>query len=225
METKNYFKTLALIDRNKLITNKKEMNWAKVWREVKNFDPNASFKITKTHTEDFKDVPYIMTDMGIFVEATVVIENISLSAIVALEMEESFPYTKKPSAVAIVEAQWEALMLACALHGVGIDYYCDMSTPKVDQVDFKSLRDPNEDEKENFILLIRDLRARVEKYKFNNDIIESSLISPKQEKTVKTIIKHKGFNPDFMKDEIKTWDYFMADGFIKEANNLKSKYE
>jgi hypothetical protein len=114
------FKVLNNVDVSSLTQKKGNFNylsWSNAVREASKLFPEMTWEMTK-----WDGLPYLKTEVGYFVECTVIINGISKTQMMpVLDFKNQTATT--PKANDINKSQMRALTKAIALHGLGIDLW------------------------------------------------------------------------------------------------------
>src|SRR5699024_5314825 len=135
VDTKNYFKELANIDVSEQIEKKNGfsyLSWAFATALLKEKHPSAKILVKRFPETDengnMKNVPYLKTDLGYFVEVEVIVDGVSVS--------EPFPVTDyrnkpipKPTTFDINSSIQRAKVKSIAGHGLGLYIYAGEDLP------------------------------------------------------------------------------------------------
>jgi hypothetical protein len=131
----NYFVELKKINVNEHIERKGQfsyLSWPFAVEELRKFDPTATWVVQR-----FDGLPYLKTDMGVFVEVAVTVQGVMLSQIHPVLDGKNRPLLE-PSAFDINTSIQRALVKAIALHGLGLYIYAGEDLP-----DSETLNDAN----------------------------------------------------------------------------------
>jgi hypothetical protein len=124
--TANYFATLNAINVSDHIEKKggfSYLSWPYAVAQLRLADPTATWEVKR-----FFDLPYLATDLGVFVEVAVTVQGITLSQIHPVLDGRNRPLTA-PTAFDINTSIQRALVKAIALHGLGLYVYAGEDLP------------------------------------------------------------------------------------------------
>lgn len=93
------------------------LSWSNAVREASKIFPDITWEMTK-----WDYLPYLKTELGFFVECTVVIKGESKTQMMVV-LDFKNQTNMSPTASDINKAQMRALTKAIALHGLGIDLW------------------------------------------------------------------------------------------------------
>ena len=116
----NVFEVLNNVDVSGLTDIKgkfKYLSWSNAVRETSKIFPSMTWEMTK-----WEHLPYLRTDLGYFVECTVIIEGLSKTQMMPV-LDFKNQTATSPMASDINKSQMRALAKAIALHGLGIDLW------------------------------------------------------------------------------------------------------
>ena len=122
----NYFIELSRINVNEHVERKGQfsyLSWAFAVSQLRQFDPTATWRV-----ERFDGLPYLMTDLGVFVEVAVCVKGVSLSQIHPVLDSKNRPILA-PTAFDINTSIQRCLVKAIALHGLGLYLYSGEDLP------------------------------------------------------------------------------------------------
>ena len=122
----NYFVELSKIDVNKHVEKKGQfsyLSWPFAVSQLRQFDPTATWRV-----ERFDGLPYLMTDLGVFVEVAVCVKGIALSQIHPVLDSKNRPILA-PNSFDINTSIQRCLVKAIALHGLGLYLYSGEDLP------------------------------------------------------------------------------------------------
>lgn len=125
----NYFVELAKINVNEHIERKGQfsyLSWPFAVEKLRQFDPAATWQVQR-----FDGLPYLKTDMGVFVEVAVTIQGITLTQIHPVLDSKNRPLLE-PSSFDINTSIQRCLVKAIALHGLGLYIYAGEDLPDSD---------------------------------------------------------------------------------------------
>lgn len=117
---KSVFETLSEIDISTLVRQKGNfwyLSWAQAVRKVSKVYPSMSWEIHK-----FDGLPYLKTETGYYVEASVTIEGKTRSQLMPV-LDFKNKAHMSPSAFDINKSQQRALAKAISLHGLGLELW------------------------------------------------------------------------------------------------------
>jgi hypothetical protein len=122
----NYFIELSKINVNEHVERKGQfsyLSWPFAVSQLRQFDPVATW-----HVQRFDGLPYLMTDLGVFVEVAVCVKGVSLSQIHPVLDSKNRPILA-PTAFDINTSIQRCLVKAIALHGLGLYLYSGEDLP------------------------------------------------------------------------------------------------
>ncbi len=125
----NYFAELSKINVNEHIERKGQfsyLSWPFAVSQLRQFDPTASWVVQR-----FDGLPFLKTDLGVFVEVGVTVQGITLSQIHPVLDGKNRPLVE-PSAFDINTSIQRCLVKAIALHGLGLYIYAGEDLPESD---------------------------------------------------------------------------------------------
>jgi hypothetical protein len=120
------FKQLAAIDVSPYVEKKGQFNylsWPYAVAQLRLADPQASWEVKR-----FDDRPYLMTELGYFVEVAVTVQGLTLSQIHPVLDGRNQPIDQ-PTPFDINTSIQRALVKAIALHGLGLNVYAGEDLP------------------------------------------------------------------------------------------------
>lgn len=130
----NYFVQLSKINVNEHIEKKGQfsyLSWPFAVSQLRQFDPTATWQVLR-----FDGLPYLLTDLGVFVEVAVTVQGITLSQVHPVLDGKNRPMMA-PSSFDINTSIQRALVKAISLHGLGLAIYAGEDLPLVDAGDEK----------------------------------------------------------------------------------------
>lgn len=130
----NYFVELSKIDVNSHVEKKGQfsyLSWPFAVSQLRQFDPAATW-----HVQRFDGLPYLSTDLGVFVEVAVCVKGVSLSQIHPVLDSKNRPILA-PTAFDINTSIQRCLVKAIALHGLGLYLYSGEDLPLIESDDNK----------------------------------------------------------------------------------------
>jgi hypothetical protein len=122
----NYFVELSKINVNEHVERKGQfsyLSWPFAVSQLRQFDPTATW-----HVQRFDGLPYLNTDLGVFVEVAVCVKGVSLSQIHPCLDSKNRPILA-PTAFDINTSIQRCLVKAIALHGLGLYLYSGEDLP------------------------------------------------------------------------------------------------
>ena len=122
----NYFVELSKINVNEHVERKGQfsyLSWPFAVSQLRQFDPVATW-----HVQRFDGLPYLNTDLGVFVEVAVCVKGVSLSQIHPVLDSKNRPILA-PTAFDINTSIQRCLVKAIALHGLGLYLYSGEDLP------------------------------------------------------------------------------------------------
>jgi hypothetical protein len=123
----NYFSTLAAINVNDHVERKGQFNylsWPFAVSQLRQFDPTATWEVKR-----YGDLPYLTTDLGVFVEVAVTVQGTTLSQIHPVLDGKNRPMMA-PTSFDINTSLQRCLVKAIALHGLGLYIYAGEDLPE-----------------------------------------------------------------------------------------------
>ena len=120
------FKQLAAIDVSAYVEKKGQFNylsWPYAVAQLRLADPQASWEVKRVD-----DKPYLMTELGYFVEVAVTVQGLTLSQIHPVLDGRNQPIDQ-PTPFDINTSIQRALVKAIALHGLGLNVYAGEDLP------------------------------------------------------------------------------------------------
>jgi hypothetical protein len=136
----NYFAELSKINVNEHIERKGQfsyLSWPFAVSQLRQFDPTASWEVKR-----FDNLPFLKTDLGVFVEVAVTVQGITLSQIHPVLDGKNRPLME-PSAFDINTSIQRCLVKAIALQGLGLYIYSGEDLPESDgQGEVKTIAKP-----------------------------------------------------------------------------------
>ena len=125
----NYFTQLAQINVNEHIERKGQfsyLSWPFAVSQLRQFDPTATWEVKR-----FDGLPYLLAELGTFVEVAVTVRGITLSQIHPVLDSKNRPIAV-PTSFDINTSIQRALVKAIALHGLGLYVYAGEDLPNSD---------------------------------------------------------------------------------------------
>ena len=122
----NYFLQLSSISVSGHVEKKGQfsyLSWPFAVSQLRQFDPTATWDVQR-----FNGLPYLATDLGVFVEVCVTVKGISLSQIHPVLDSRNRPIMA-PTAFDINTSIQRCLVKAIALHGLGLSIYAGEDLP------------------------------------------------------------------------------------------------
>jgi hypothetical protein len=124
--TTNYFATLNAINVSDHVEKKggfSYLSWPFAVAQLRLSDPTATWEVRR-----FDGLPYLATDLGVFVEVAVTVQGVTLSQIHPVLDGRNRPLLA-PTAFDINTSIQRALVKAIALHGLGLYIYAGEDLP------------------------------------------------------------------------------------------------
>lgn len=124
----NYFAALSAINVNEHIEKKggfSYLSWPFAVAQLRLADPSASWEIRR-----FGGLPYLATEIGVFVEVAVSVQGVTLSQIHPVLDGRNRPIAA-PTAFDINTSIQRCLVKAIALHGLGLYIYAGEDLPSI----------------------------------------------------------------------------------------------
>lgn len=131
----NYFVELSKIDVNNHVEKKGQfsyLSWPFAVSQLRQFDPVATWQVQR-----FDGLPYLNTELGVFVEVAVCVKGVSLSQIHPVLDSKNRPILA-PTAFDINTSIQRCLVKAIALHGLGLNLYAGEDLPLIEADDDKA---------------------------------------------------------------------------------------
>jgi hypothetical protein len=125
----NYFTQLSSINVSAYVEQKGQfsyLSWPYAVSQLRQFDPAATWEVKR-----FAGLPYLVTDLGVFVEVAVTVQGITLSQIHPVLDGKNRPL-QVPTSFDINTSIQRCLVKAIALHGLGLNIYAGEDLPIVD---------------------------------------------------------------------------------------------
>ncbi len=120
------FKQLAAIDVSPYVEKKGQftyLSWPYAVAQLRLADPEARWEVRR-----FDGLPYLVTEIGYFVEVAVTVQGLTLSQIHPVLDGRNKPITQ-PTVFDINTSIQRALVKAIALHGLGLNVYAGEDLP------------------------------------------------------------------------------------------------
>ncbi|MBU6257873.1 MAG: DUF1071 domain-containing protein [Burkholderiales bacterium] len=124
----NHFARLSAINVSEHIEKKggfSYLSWPYAVSQLRLADPAACWEVRR-----FNDLPYLATDLGVFVEVAVTVQGVTLSQIHPVLDGRNRPIAA-PTAFDINTSIQRCLVKAIALHGLGLYIYAGEDLPQV----------------------------------------------------------------------------------------------
>jgi hypothetical protein len=125
----NYFTKLSSINVSAYVEQKGSytyLSWPYAVSQLRQFDPQATWQVQR-----FSGLPYLVTDLGVFVEVAVTVQGVTLSQIHPVLDGKNRPL-QAPTSFDINTSIQRCLVKAIALHGLGLSIYAGEDLPIVD---------------------------------------------------------------------------------------------
>lgn len=125
----NYFACLSRVDVSNYVEKKGQfsyLSWPFAVSQLRQFDPTATWEVKR-----FGGLPYLVCDLGVFVEVAVTVQGITLSQIHPVLDAKNKPISI-PTSFDINTSIQRCLVKAIALHGLGLSIYAGEDLPLVD---------------------------------------------------------------------------------------------
>ncbi|MBX3649079.1 MAG: DUF1071 domain-containing protein [Rhodocyclaceae bacterium] len=129
MQEANAFRRLFEIDVAKYVEKKGQfsyLSWPYAVAQLRLADPAASWEVKR-----FAGLPYLVTELGVFVEVAVTVQGVTLSQIHPVLDAKNRPILA-PTSFDINSSIQRCLVKAIALHGLGLAIYAGEDLPLVD---------------------------------------------------------------------------------------------
>lgn len=126
MQESNAFRRLFEIDVAKYVEKKGQfdyLSWPYAVAQLRLADPQAQWEVKR-----FNGLPYLITDLGVFVEVAVTVQGVTLSQIHPVLDAKNRPILA-PSSFDINTSIQRCLVKAIALHGLGLSIYAGEDLP------------------------------------------------------------------------------------------------
>lgn len=124
----NYFAALSAINVSEHIEKKggfSYLSWPFAVAQLRLADPTAFWEVRR-----FDGLPYLMTDLGVFVEVAVTVQGVVLSQIHPVLDSRNRPILA-PTSFDINTSIQRCLVKAIALHGLGLYVYAGEDLPQI----------------------------------------------------------------------------------------------
>jgi hypothetical protein len=125
----NYFVRLSTINVSDYVEKKGQfayLSWPYAVSQLRQCDPTATWEVKR-----FNGLPYLTTELGVFVEVAVTVQGITLSQIHPVLDAKNRPIPI-PTTFDINTSIQRCLVKAIALHGLGLSIYAGEDLPLVD---------------------------------------------------------------------------------------------
>lgn len=125
----NYFVRLSTVNVADFVEKKGQfsyLSWPFAVSQLRQFDPLATWEVKR-----FDGLPYLICDLGVFVEVAVTVQGITLSQIHPVLDSKNKPISI-PTSFDINTSIQRCLVKAIALHGLGLSIYAGEDLPIVD---------------------------------------------------------------------------------------------
>ena len=129
MQESNAFRRLFEIDVAKYVEKKGQfdyLSWPYAVAQLRLADPQAQWEVKR-----FNGLPYLVTDLGVFVEVAVTVQGVTLSQIHPVLDAKNRPILA-PTSFDINTSIQRCLVKAIALHGLGLSIYAGEDLPLVE---------------------------------------------------------------------------------------------
>ena len=129
MKDANYFVALSTINVTEYVEKKGQFNylsWPFAVSQLRQFDPRATWEVKR-----FDGLPYLNTELGVFVEVAVTVQGITLSQIHPVLDSKNRPIMA-PTSFDINTSIQRCLVKAIALHGLGLSIYAGEDLPMIE---------------------------------------------------------------------------------------------
>lgn len=126
MQESNAFRRLFEIDVAKYVEKKGQfdyLSWPYAVAQLRLADPQAQWEVKR-----FNGLPYLVTDLGVFVEVAVTVQGVALSQIHPVLDAKNRPILA-PTSFDINTSIQRCLVKAIALHGLGLSIYAGEDLP------------------------------------------------------------------------------------------------
>lgn len=128
----NYFTQLSTINVSAYVEQKGQfsyLSWPFAVSQLRQFDPAATWEVKR-----FDGLPYLICDLGVFVEVAVTVQGITLSQIHPVLDAKNRPIMS-PTSFDINTSIQRCLVKAIALHGLGLSIYAGEDLPIMDGIE------------------------------------------------------------------------------------------
>jgi hypothetical protein len=125
----NYFSKLSSINVSSYVEQKGQfsyLSWPFAVSQLRQFDSTATWEVKR-----FAGLPYLVTDLGVFVEVAVTVQGVTLSQIHPCLDSKNRPIVA-PTSFDINTSIQRCLVKAIALHGLGLSIYAGEDLPIID---------------------------------------------------------------------------------------------
>ena len=125
----NYFTRLSTVNVSDYVEKKGQfsyLSWPFAVSQLRQFDPAATWEVKR-----FSGLPYLVCDLGVFVEVAVTVQGITLSQIHPVLDAKNRPILT-PTSFDINTSIQRCLVKAIALHGLGLSIYAGEDLPIID---------------------------------------------------------------------------------------------
>ena len=130
------------------------LSWTFAVAELRKVDPTATWEVVR-----FNGLPFLTTEFGVFVEASVTVQGVTLSQIHPVLDGKNKPISN-PDAFQINTSIQRAIVKAMALHGLGLYIYAGEDLPEADkeaaEAEKIAIKDKEEAEYKSLVLLFQD---------------------------------------------------------------------
>jgi hypothetical protein len=126
-ENQNYFSKLSAINVSDHLEKKGQfsyLSWPFAVQQLRMFDEKATWAVMR-----FDGLPYQKTELGVFVEVSVTVQNVTLSQIHPVLDSKNRPLLA-PDVFDINTSIQRCLVKAIALHGLGLNVYAGEDLPQ-----------------------------------------------------------------------------------------------
>lgn len=126
----NYFSKLSSINVSAYVEQKGQfsyLSWPYAVSQLRQFDPAATWEVKRFNN----GLPYLVCDLGVFVEVAVTVQGITLSQIHPVLDGKNRPL-QVPTSFDINTSIQRCLVKAIALHGLGLSIYAGEDLPIVE---------------------------------------------------------------------------------------------
>ncbi len=129
MKDTNYFVALSTINVTEYVEKKGQVNYLScpfAVSQLRQFDPTATWEVKR-----FDGLPYLNTELGVFVEVAVTVQGITLSQIHPVLDSKNRPIMA-PTSFDINTSIQRCLVKAIAVHGLGLNIYAGEDLPLIE---------------------------------------------------------------------------------------------
>jgi hypothetical protein len=184
----NYFTQLSAINVSAYVEQKGQfsyLSWPYAVSQLRQFDPNATWEVKR-----FDGLPYLICDLGVFVEVAVTVQGITLSQIHPVLDGKKKPLMS-PSSFDINTSIQRCLVKAIALHGLGLSIYAGEDLPIVEGDESSEKREKVTDKTPNIPATVTPIPERNEPPR-DNGFTSTGSITAAQISYIHRLIRETG---------------------------------